>query len=154
MTNEIERKFLVRESVVPEAKQCIRMKQAYLCIDVERTVRVRIAGDIAFLTIKGKNKGISRKEYEYPIPLEDALELMNLAVTDPVEKIRKIIYENGKKWEVDFFEGKNKGLVTAEVELSLEDEDVIIPGWVGKEISEDVKYRNSMLSKRPYSHWK
>jgi len=154
MANEIERKFLVHESVVPDAKQCIRMKQAYLCTDVERTVRVRIAGDIAFLTIKGRNKGISRKEYEYPIPLEDALELMNLAVTDPVEKVRKIIYENGKKWEVDFFEGKNKGLVTAEVELSLEDEKVIIPGWVGKEISEDVKYRNSMLSKMPYSHWK
>ena len=154
MANEIERKFLVHESVVPEAKQCIRMKQAYLCIDVERTVRVRIAGDISFLTIKGENKGISRKEYEYPIPVEDALDLMTLAVTDPVEKVRKIIYENGKKWEVDFFEGKNKGLVTAEVELSKEDEKVIIPGWVGKEISEDVKYRNSMLSKMPYSNWK
>jgi len=153
MANEIERKFLVHESVVPDATRCVIMKQAYLCTDAERTVRVRIAGGLAFLTIKGINKGISRKEYEYSIPVEDALELMNLAVTEPVEKVRKIIYENGNKWEVDFFEGKNKGLVTAEVELSSEDEEVIIPLWVGKEISGDLKYRNSMLSKIPYSKW-
>lgn len=154
MANEIERKFLVHKDMIPEAKQCIRMIQAYLCTEPERTVRVRISGEEAFLTIKGKNKGITRKEFEYSIPLEDAKELMNLAVTKPVEKIRKIIYDNGKKWEVDFFEGENKGLVTAEVELSLEKEKVIIPVWVGKEISEDLKYRNSMLSKMPYSHWK
>jgi len=154
MANEIERKFFVHESVIPDTKQCVRMIQAYLCTDPERTVRVRIAGNRAFLTIKGENKGISRKEYEYSIPVEDALELMNLAVTSPVEKVRKIIYENGNKWEVDFFEGENKGLVTAEVELSSEDEEVIIPVWVGKEISEDLKYRNSMLSRTPYSHWK
>jgi len=154
MANEIERKFLVYEGTVPASKQCIRMIQAYLCTKPERTVRVRIAGEKAFLTIKGKNKGILRKEYEYSIPVEDARELMNIAETLPVKKVRKIIYDNGKKWEVDFFEGENQGLVTAEVELFSEDEEVIIPVWVGKEISEDLKYRNSMLSKTPYSQWK
>lgn len=154
MANEIERKFLVNREMVPEAKQCIRMVQAYICTEPERTVRIRISGEEAFLTIKGKNKGIKRKEFEYSIPLDDAKELMNLAVTMPIEKVRKIIYDNGKKWEVDFFEGENKGLVTAEVELSSENEEVKIPLWVGKEISEDLNYRNSMLSKMPYSHWK
>ncbi len=153
MAIEIERKFLVKKELVPEADKCIRMHQAYLCIEPERTMRVRIADDRAFLTIKGAMSGISRMEFEYEIPEKDARELLKLAISSPVEKVRKIIFEEGKKWEVDFFEGENIGLVLAEIELKTAEETVILPDWIAEEVSGDIRYHNSQLSQHPFSKW-
>lgn len=150
---EIERKFLVKAGFVPHGELQIRMEQGYLCAQPERTVRVRIAGEQAFITVKGKISGISRPEFEYPVPLADALELMKLALPDPVRKVRHILFVAGKKWEVDVFEGANAGLILAEVELSVSDEVVELPDWVGAEVSQDMRYHNSQLAQHPYSCW-
>ncbi|MGD9928444.1 MAG: CYTH domain-containing protein [Mangrovibacterium sp.] len=153
MPLEIERKFLVKAGFVPQNARAIPMVQAYLCADPQRTVRVRVAGDRAWLTIKGGLTGISRPEFEYPIPAEEAREMMKLAVGFPVEKVRYEIWVNGKKWEVDIFEGMNQGLVLAEVELDAENESVTIPDWVGEEVSGDMRYHNSRLSEFPFTRW-
>ncbi len=154
MPFERERKFLVKEGFIPQGERSIKMVQAYLSIEPERTVRIRIAGEEAFLTIKGGITGISRLEFEYPIPAEDARELLSLAVSSPVEKIRHEIYVEGKKWEVDFFEGANQGLIVAEIELNAEDEPFVLPDWAGKEVTGDWRYHNSQLSVHPWSEWK
>jgi len=153
MAFEIERKFLVEKELIPEAAENFRIIQAYLCIDPERTIRIRIAADKAYLTIKGRSEGNSRREYEYRIPPDDARELLALTVSTPVEKVRKEIYVGGKKWEVDFFEGANRGLILAEIELSTEEEDFIKPDWVKEEVSGDMRYQNSQLSVNPYTKW-
>ena len=150
---EIERKFLVDRDQIPESGDSFRIIQAYLCIDPVRTVRVRIADDKAYLTIKGRAVGNSRNEYEYMIPVGDARELMGLAVSTPVEKVRREIWFEGKKWEVDFFEGANQGLVVAEIELNSEDERFASPGWIKEEVSGDKRYHNSQLSVNPYCNW-
>lgn len=154
MPLEIERKFLVHADLIPEAGQTIPMVQAYLCADPVRTVRVRVAGEKAWLTIKGGMTGIARAEYEYAIPVEHAREMLKLSVGYPVEKVRHLIWENGKKWEVDFFSGKNDGLVLAEVELDAEDEAVVLPNWIREEVTGDVRYHNSYLSEHPFTSWR
>lgn len=154
MSVEIERKFLVYEDLIPEADEEITMVQAYLQAEPERTVRVRIAGDQAFLTIKGIMHGISRSEFEYEIPLQDAEELIKLAVWEPIKKVRHLIFQHGKKWEVDFFEGENQGLILAEVELQNEDETVDLPSWIKREVTGDFHYHNSFLAQHPFSNWK
>ena len=153
MPVEKERKFLVKKDLVPETERSTRMIQVYLSTDPERTVRVRVAGDKAYLTIKGSPSGIARPEYEYPIPAEDARQLFRLAVSTPVEKVRHEIHVGGKKWEIDFFEGMNKGLVLAEIELEREDEEFILPEWADKEVTGDWRYHNSRLSEHPFSKW-
>lgn len=153
MPFERERKFLVKEELIPEAEKSTRMVQVYLSTDPARTVRIRLAGDQAYLTIKGNASGISRLEFEYPIPAEDARELLRLAVSAPVEKVRREIHLEGKKWEIDFFEGVNKGLVLAEIELNTEDEEFVLPEWADKEVTGDWRYHNSQLSIHPYSEW-
>lgn len=153
MPLEIERKFLVKAGFVPQNARAIHMVQAYLCADPQRTVRVRIAGDRAWLTIKGGLTGISRPEFEYAIPAEEAREMMKLAVGFPVEKVRYETWVNGKKWEVDIFERMNQGLVLAEVELDAENEPVSLPDWVGEEVSGDMRYHNSRLSEFPFTRW-
>lgn len=153
MALEIERKFLVKPGFVPQAELQIRMEQAYLCAQPERTVRVRIAGQQAFITVKGKISGISRPEFEYPVPLADALDMMKLALPEPVRKVRHILFFAGKKWEIDVFEGANAGLILAEVELSEPDEAVELPDWVDTEVSQDMRYHNSQLAQHPYSCW-
>jgi adenylate cyclase len=154
MPFERERKFLVKEKLIPEPERSVRIIQGYLSTHPARTVRVRLAGDEAFLTIKGSLSGISRMEFEYPIPVEDARELLYLTVSAPVEKIRKEIHVEGKKWEIDFFEGANKGLVLAEIELNAEDEEFILPKWTDKEVTGDWRYHNSQLAIHPYSEWR
>ncbi len=154
MATEIERKFLVDEKLLPAAEKKIAMVQAYLQADPERTVRVRLTDESAFLTIKGKLVGFSRKEYEYPIPPKDARELLDLSIYPPVEKVRHLIWVDGKKWEVDFFAGANQGLVLAELELLSESEQVNLPAWVATEVTGQVKYHNSYLSQHPYREWK
>lgn len=150
---EIERKFLVKKGQTPIGEKQIRMVQGYLCADPERTVRVRIADEQAFITIKGKLAGISRQEFEYEIPVMDAEQLMKLAVFPVIEKVRHIVSVDGKKWEVDVFEGANAGLILAEIELLDAGEVVSIPEWVLREVSGDMRYHNSQLAQNPFSTW-
>lgn len=151
MATEIERKFLVKEEMLPKADKIIRMSQAYLQTEPERTIRVRVTDESAFLTIKGKQVGFSRAEFEYPIPKADAEELMKLACYPPIEKDRHLIVYKGKTWEVDFFKGANKGLILAEVELADEQEQVELPNWLAVEVTGEERYHNSYLARYPFS---
>lgn len=150
---EIERKFLVvgedwKQGITPQL-----LSQGYLNRDKQRTVRVRIAGDEAWLTIKGQSQGATRAEFEYAIPLEDARALLALSDGPCVEKYRWRVAHDGLVWEVDEFLGDNAGLVVAEVELSSEDQVFDKPAWVGAEVSHDPRYFNSSLASRPYRSW-
>lgn len=150
MPLEIERKFLVDTREWNPTIQGTRLVQAYLSIDPNPTVRVRIAGEKAFLTIKGRTKTISRPEFEYEIPVDEAQEMMKLAISNPVEKIRYEIMYEGFLWEVDVFSGKNEGLVIAELELESEDQPFPRPNWLLAEVSGDRRYYNSYLSEHPF----
>ena len=152
MAVEIERKFLVVGDAW-RAAPAVFYSQGYLNRDKARTVRVRIAGEEAFLTIKGTSVGASRAEFEYPIPLWDARELLALCEQPLIEKNRRKILYQGFVWEVDEFLGENLGLVVAEIELPTEDTVFAKPDWVGEEVTEDVRYFNSNLSRTPYTRW-
>ena len=116
--------------------------------------RVRIDGDSAFLTIKGLQVGLTRAEYEYPIPLDDARQLLDSLCDRPlIEKRRYVIDYHGRKWEVDEFMGDNAGLVVAEVELENENDELATPPWVGDEVTHDPRYLNVNLSTRPFTTW-
>ena len=147
MAFEIERKFLVNEKKISAQilKAGEKISQGYLCTEPARTVRIRIKGGQGFLTIKSVNVGIVRKEFEYPIPLEDAQELLKLCEPNILEKIRYKVDYKGKIWEVDVFGGRHEGLILAEVELSTADEIVTLPDWIEKEVSNDPQYFNSNL---------
>ena len=150
---EIERKFLVNKKLLPENSKSQMIEQAYLTDDPERLLRIRIAGSCAFLNIKGKGTSIARTEFEYEIPVKDARKLMKMTIFPPIKKIRHIIFHEGKKWEVDFFSGKNEGLIVAEIELDHEDEKVLFPEWIGKEVTGDSRFFNHQLSKHPFNDW-
>lgn len=151
MLMEIERKFLI-VGEFPSVNS-VEMVQGYLCKDLDRTVRVRTEGERAVITIKGATVGISRPEFEYEIPLDDAKELMKLAVGPLVEKTRYYHRVGKHVWEIDVFEGENAGLIVAEIELEAEDEVFEKPEWVGEEVSGDFRYSNSSLSQTPYTRW-
>lgn len=154
MAIEIERKFLVINS--GWRKQVYHKKniaQGYLSTNPERTVRIRISNETGIITIKGKSEGVSRAEFEYEVPLDDAQELMKLCERPVIEKVRNLVKFEGKIWEVDEFSGDNQGLIVAEVELVNEQESVPLPSWVGKEVSTEKKYFNASLIKDPYSQW-
>jgi len=153
MPLEIERKFLVDTRKWNPTDKGTRLVQAYLSIDPNPTVRVRIAGEKAFLTIKGRSETISRPEYEYQIPVDEAQEMMNLAISNPVEKIRYKIMHEGFLWEVDVFSEKNEGLVIAELELESETQAFPRPDWLLAEVSGDRRYYNSFLSEHPFLEW-
>lgn len=153
MPLEIERKFLVDTRKWKPADEGTRLVQAYLSIDPNPTVRIRIAGEKAFLTIKGRSETISRPEFEYEIPVDEAQEMMNLAISSPVEKIRYKIMHEGFSWEVDVFLGKNEGLVIAELELESENQTFPRPDWLLAEVSGDRRYYNSFLSEHPFLEW-
>lgn len=152
MAIEIERKFLVVGDAW-RAAPAVFYSQGYLNRDKARTVRVRIAGEEAFLTIKGLSVGVSRAEFEYPIPRWDAQELLALCEQPLVEKNRHKILYQGFVWEVDEFLGENLGLVVAEIELPSEDTVFAKPDWVGAEVTADARYFNSNLSRTPYNCW-
>lgn len=153
MNLEIERKFLLKNDSWKKNSVGILYKQAYLNEKGDNTIRVRVEGDKAKLTIKSKAKNISRMEFEYDIPMEDAEQLFTIAKTETVEKYRhKIMYE-GHCWEVDEFVGKNSGLVVAEIELKSEDEPFEKPEWIGEEVSNDKRYTNASLARTPYEMW-
>lgn len=150
MGTEIERKFQVTgDGWKAGASPGIRHRQGYLCSDKERTVRVRIAGEKATLTVKGLTQGSSRPEFEYPVPLADAEELIGMCERPLVEKTRHRVVHGGLTWEIDVFEGDNAGLVLAEVELERPDQPVSIPPWAGPEVTDDPRYYNVNLAKHP-----
>lgn len=153
MAKEIERKFLVDLSKWNKTGRAIKMEQGYLTIESRKVVRVRVAGKKAYLTIKGNHVGITRDEFEYEIPLNDAKQLLKMCVGNTIQKTRFMEKIGGKLWEVDVFEGVNKGLVVAEIELENEDEEFIKPIWLLDEVSTDMRYSNNNLSKLPYSEW-
>jgi adenylate cyclase len=150
MGREIERKFLVaRAGWRSKVKTSARLVQGYLPTTAGRTVRVRIAGKKAFLTIKGPSKGAARDEYEYRIPLKDAEQLLSRhCAAGLVEKVRHIVPYAGRRWEVDEFRGAHQGLVLAELELSSARQTFRPPPWLGKEVTGDRRYDNSALAKR------
>lgn len=152
MATEIERKFLLASDAWrSQIKQSTRIAQGYLATDP--TVRVRVRGAEGFLTIKGKSTdGISRAEFEYPIPAADALELLKLC-PNVLDKTRHLIDLHGFTWEVDEFHGENAGLIVAELELPAVDTPYARPDWLGTEVTGDVRYYNSVLSQTPYSRW-
>ena len=154
---EIERKFLVNsESFKSVANSEKRIVQGFLNTDPERTVRVRINGKTGFLTIKGKSNesGTTRYEWEQAIGLVDAEELLKLCEEKIVEKTRYEVTHGNHIFEVDEFQGLNEGLIVAEIELENEDEHFLKPKWLGREVTGEVKYYNSQLSKNPYKNWK
>lgn len=151
---EIERKFLVRDSRWKSMAQGVLLRQGYLSTTPDRIVRVRVEGDQALLTIKGRNVGAARGEWEYPIPLFDAQTFLDELCERPIiEKLRYRIHWHGLVWEVDEFLGENAGLVVAEVELHAADQQFDRPEWVGDEVTEDARYYNANLLRHPYSKW-
>ena len=153
MATEIERKFLVRDTRFLAAHLGEPLKQAYLASGNAVTVRVRIARTHAWLTVKGPTSGLSRPEFEYPIPLADARKLMQLAPHAPIEKTRFRIPREDVVWEVDVFDGANAGLVIAEVELEVEDQQISLPPWIEREVTDDPRYANANLALHPYGQW-
>ncbi len=159
MAKEIERKFLVKPGAWPKLAGA-HYRQGYLSTDTARTVRVRAMHDEAsgeqhgYLTIKGKMVGISRSEYEYEIPIEDAHELLDQLCRRPlIEKIRYRVLQSGVIWEIDEFLGENAGLVVAEIELKDADQDFVTPAWLDQEVTGDPRYANSNLVAHPFHQW-
>lgn len=153
MPTEIERKFLVRDTGFLEGATGIPLRQGYLSTRADATVRVRIQGERAWLTIKGKSHGATRSEYEYEIPVSDARAMLEEMCPARIEKTRYYLDVPPHTWEVDLFEGDNAGLVVAEIELESEDEDFIRPDWLGEEVTGDPRYYNSRLIEHPWRHW-
>ncbi|MCL4117771.1 UNVERIFIED_CONTAM: hypothetical protein GTU68_016847 [Idotea baltica] len=153
---EIERKFLVKtEAFKTEAFKQTEIIQGYLNSNKQRAVRVRVKGDIGFLTIKGESSksGLSRFEWEKEISLEEAKSLLKLCEKGVIEKIRYEVKVAHHVFEIDEFFGDNKGLIVAEVELNSENEAFSKPDWLGEEVTGQIKYYNSQLSKSPFNTW-
>lgn len=156
MAQEIERKFLVKDSRFKElAFSSSRIAQGYICSSRGRTVRVRIRDEKGYLTIKGPagENGLSRYEWEKEIPLDEAQELMKLCEPGMIDKTRYLVQSGSHVFEVDEFYGENEGLIVAEVELSSEKESFEKPDFIGEEVTGIAKYYNSFLMKFPYTKW-
>ena len=147
MPLEIERKFLVKTESWRGAEEPIRIRQGYLAAGPSLSVRIRRAGEAAFITVKG-GAGLIRSEYEYPIPVPDADEMLDLLCTRPlIEKRRHRITVADALWEVDEFDGALAGLVVAELELASPDQRIELPDWVGREVTDDPRYLNANLAR-------
>ena len=144
---EIERKYLVSDTISEVVKylQSKKIRQGYISDEDGKTVRVRTKGEKGYLTIKGKTVGISRDEFEYEIPFEDANQLLANFCAKVLDKERYELIVGEKKWEIDIFHGKLEGLKIAEIELESEDEEFELPGWIEKEVSSEIQYYNSRL---------
>jgi adenylate cyclase len=160
MATEIERKFLLADDGwKPLADAGVVIRQGYLNTSSpnhqgKSSVRVRIAGEHANLNIKGATLGVTRQEYEYPIPLADASELLDTLADGPlIEKTRYHVRHGTHTWEIDVFAGDNQGLVVAEIELAAADEGFERPSWLGEEVSDDPRYYNVCLVKHPFKDW-
>lgn len=154
MAKEIERKFLVDQTKLPILKNPHVIKQGYIPTKETATVRIRISNEKAFLTLKGKATGLTRSEFEYFVPLDDAEKMLQELCSSPlIEKKRYLIPYKGHIWELDIFEGDNEGLIVAEIELDNENEVFERPQWITKEVSFDPRYRNANLTTFPYTMW-
>tara|TARA_B100000508_G_C11465634_1_gene282078 strand:- start:9490 stop:9936 length:447 start_codon:yes stop_codon:yes gene_type:complete len=144
---EIERKFLVDRSKWDASKENngLSIRQGYLLKSIEKTVRVRTKGDKGYLTIKGKTTGASRSEFEYEIPYQEALEMLNTYCDKIIDKVRFTLIVDGKEWEIDEFSSPQEGLILAEIELDSEDEVFTIPEWVTEEVTSDPQYYNANM---------
>ena len=153
MAVEIERKFLVKGNGWRSLAVGTVYRQGYITTQTTTTVRVRVVGHQGYLTIKGPTAGQARAEFEYPIPLEDAQEMLETLCDRPlIEKTRSKIEQGDLVWEIDEFMGENQGLILAEVELQTENQSFDLPEWIDQEVS-DPKYFNVNLAKHPYSQW-
>jgi adenylate cyclase len=156
---EIERKFLLKDSSWKRGARGLRLRQAYLSTDPDRTVRVRMTEHEpgryqAWLTIKGRSNGPVRAEYEYPIPADQASAMIDTLCLEPaIEKIRYRVDHQGDVWEIDEFAGANAGLVVAEIELDTADQRFVVPPWLGVEVTDDPRYTNARLVSLPFSRW-
>ena len=159
MANEIERKYLVTSDAWRANSRREDLRQGYISRQPGRSVRVRTQfndeGDgKAFLTLKGSRQGITRPEFEYEISISDAIYMLNQMCEKPViEKTRHFVDYEGLTWEVDEFRGENAGLIVAEVELERADQPIVLPPWIGKEVTNDNRYYNSQLVQNPYKLW-
>jgi len=155
---EIEHKFLIKnDGWKKSAGEGVLYRQGYIKTQSMTAVRVRIADEKGFLTLKGRvsgEKGISRSEFEYEIPLAEANEMMeNLVDSTIIEKLRYLVEHDGHTWEIDIFSGDNAGLEVAEIELKSENEEFALPDWLGECVSHDSRYFNSSLTEKPYEEW-
>lgn len=157
MAIEIERKFLVKNCNWKNNSSFTPYRQGYLASSKDGcTLRARIAGDKAFITIKGKSeKGkLGKLEFEYQIPMADAEEMLNkLAISDVISKNRYVLEYAGFTWEIDEFFGSNQGLIMAEIELDSEDQKFELPPWLGEEVSHDKRYYNAYIAAHPFNTW-
>lgn len=154
MAREIERKFLVNDTGFLHGLEGTSIIQAYLTDREEIAVRIRVAGPEGFVTIKSKQKGISRHEFEYEIPVEDANALLELSGNQCISKTRYRVSYQGFLWDVDVFHEANSGLVMAEIELDDEHQAFTLPPWAGKEVTGDKRFYNHELLRNPFSHWR
>lgn len=153
MPQEIERKFLLKNDDWRKDAKGTFLKQGYLSTDKNRTIRVRVKGEKAYLTIKGITVNTARPEFEYEIPLDEANELFELCEKPLIEKTRYEVEYDNLTWEIDIFEGENKGLILAEVELQSVNQKVKLPDWIGEEVTGNRAYSNSNLVINPFSKW-
>ena len=155
MAVEIERKYLVKSmdwKVMANAGT--RFMQGYMANTEKVAIRVRVAGEQAWLTLKSASAGISRLEFEYSLPVADAMQMLNeFCLGQVIQKTRYRLPLDGHVWEIDVFHGANEGLVLAEIELENEQESFTLPDWIGTEVSGDKRYYNSYLSQTPYRNW-
>ena len=155
MAVEIERKYLVDKSKLPQLANGINLRQGYIETAPGNVVRVRTANEKAYLTVKGKTENFSRLEFEYEIPHADALEMLDKLCNKPIiAKTRYLVFVGTKRWELDIFEEENEGLYLAELELTSEEETFDLPEWITREVSHVKQYRNNFLAVEPFSTWK
>jgi CYTH domain-containing protein len=155
MGKEIERKFLVHHEkwALAEKPEGRHFRQGYLLTDPNKTIRVRVAGEMGTLTIKGLTTGASRAEFEYTIPVEEAMGLLDQFADTELSKIRYTLEFAQKIWEVDVFLGENEGLIVAEIELEHEEETFMLPDWIAREVTDDARYYNANLTLNPFLRW-
>jgi adenylate cyclase len=155
MAFEIERKFLIEKDLWYALKKPVgeEITQAYLVNETDKVIRIRVNDSRGYLTIKGPVENASRLEFEYPVPREEAFEILEFMTTKRIEKTRYKIEFHGHLWEIDEFFGYNDGLVIAEIELKSPDESFEKPPWLGEEVTQDHRYYNAYLSEHPYNSW-
>jgi adenylate cyclase len=152
---EIERKYLIaNDSWQENADEGIQMIQGYMSSNDKSSVRIRVNGEIANLNIKSKTIGAQRSEFDYLIPVAEAMEMLETLCNKPfIKKTRYHVKFQDHTWEIDVFAGENQGLIVAELELNSVDENFVLPDWIGKEVTDDPRYYNICLVSHPYKDW-
>lgn len=155
MNTEIERKYLVYGDFTKYVSKKQKIIQGYLSKDPNRTVRIRLTDNAGFITIKGESdaSGMERFEWENEIPLAEAKNLINLCLPTPISKTRHLVNYKNQTFEIDVFHAENEGLIMAEIELENKEQEVILPDFIGQEVTNDARYYNSYLSEHPYKNW-